>query len=325
MSGDVTPLRVLVAGAGPFGQEHLMRLAARPDAKLVGVADPDAGTRQRARERFAVEACLADTMELIDTIAADAIIVATPAASHVAISARALAAGLCVLVEKPAAASAQSAQGLIAAVAKAPGFILPGHVLRFSRDHQRLVEIVRSGRIGSVLYVNSRRYRDDNHALRFPDTDPILMTLIHDIDLAQWVTEAGFSAVHAHRSGGPGFRSMTTVTATTSTGVVCDLRTCWTFSEGQAPPDLWEVVGDHGSVELTAGQGVTLYCEGRVTFYAASEGDDPLQNEQDHFLACVRDRSRRAALGLADAVLGLKLADAAMRSLREHRAVAIDT
>jgi predicted dehydrogenase len=325
MSGDVAPLRVLVAGAGPFGQEHLMRLAARADVKLVGVADPDPGARQQAGERFGVETRHADAVELIDAIAADAIIVATPAASHVAIAAHALGAGLCVLVEKPAAAFAESARELIAATAKAKGFVLPGHVLRFSRDHQRLVDIVRSGRIGSVLYVNSRRYRDDNHARRFPDTDPILMTLIHDIDLAQWVTEADFKTVHAHRAGGPGFRSMTTITATNSTGVVCDLRTCWTFSEGEAPPDLWEVVGDRGSVELTAGQGVTLYSEGRVTVYAASEGDDPLHNEHDHFLACVRERSRRPALGLAEALVGLKLADAAMRSLREHCAVAIDT
>jgi predicted dehydrogenase len=150
------------------------------------------------------------------------------------------------------------------------------------------------------------------------------MTLIHDIDLAQWVTEADFNTVHAHRAGGPGFRSMTTITATASTGVVCDLRTCWTFSEGEAPPDLWEVVGDRGSVELTVGQGVTLYCDGLTTRYAANQADDSLHNEQEHFLACVRDRSRRPALGLAEALVGLKLADAAMRSLREHRAAAID-
>ena len=49
--------------------------------------------------------------------------------------------------------------------ADSAGFVLPGHVLRFSQDHVRLVEIVRSGRIGEVIYVNSRRYRDDSHVL----------------------------------------------------------------------------------------------------------------------------------------------------------------
>jgi predicted dehydrogenase len=323
MSAAQAPLRVLVAGAGLFGQEHLIRLAARDDVKLVGVADTSSAALERARDRFGVEALRADPLALIDEVAADAIVVANPAATHVEICAHALRANLCVLLEKPVAPSGAAACALIAGNANVSGFVLPGHVLRFSRDHLHLVDIVRSGRIGSVIYVNSRRYRDDSHALRYSDTDPVLMTLIHDIDLAQWVTNSDFGTVHAHRSGGPGFRPMTSVCATTTTGVVCELRTGWTFIDGQLPPDLWEVVGDRGSVELAVGRGITLYCEGRANDYLASEADDPLRNEQDHFLACVRDRSRLPALGLPQALAGLKLADASMQSLRAERAVAL--
>jgi predicted dehydrogenase len=188
-----------------------------------------------------------------------------------------------------------------------------------------LVEIVRSGRIGSLLYVNSRRYRDDDHPRRFPNDDPLLMTLVHDIDLAQWVTGAEFSEAHADRVGGPGFRSMTAVRTTTSTGVVCDLRTTWTFDVGEAPPDILEVVGDRGSVELIAGHGVNLYSLGKAMTYAPIEADDALRNEHDHFLDCVRDRSLAHALGVEEALVGLRLADAAMQSLRERRVVAINS
>ena len=38
-----------------------------------------------------------------------------------------------------------------------------------------MIEIVRSGRIGEVINVNSRRYREDKHAVRYPDTDPVLI------------------------------------------------------------------------------------------------------------------------------------------------------
>lgn len=41
MSTSSAPVRVLVAGAGLFGREHLERLAGRADVKLVGVADPN--------------------------------------------------------------------------------------------------------------------------------------------------------------------------------------------------------------------------------------------------------------------------------------------
>jgi hypothetical protein len=39
MTTSSPPVRVLVAGAGAFGKEHLARLAKRSDAKVVGVAD----------------------------------------------------------------------------------------------------------------------------------------------------------------------------------------------------------------------------------------------------------------------------------------------
>lgn len=264
------------------------------------------------RARFGVETLHADPVRLIDETPADGIIIATPAASHVEICTRALRANLCALLEKPVAHSARQAAALAASARLSEGFVLPGHVLRFSSHHTHLVEIVRSGRIGEVIYINSRRYRDDSHNDRYPDTDPILMTLIHDIDLAQWITGSEFRSVLAHRSGGSGFRSMTAARATTATRVVCDLRTAWTFRNGDLPPDRLEVVGERGSIELAVGHATRVYSEGHISEYPLADADDPLSNEQDHFLACVVDRSRSPALGLPEALAGLKLADAAI-------------
>ena len=92
--------------------------------------------------------------------------------------------------------------------------------------------------------------------------------LIHDIDLARWVAGSDFRSVLARREG-PGFRTMTAVSAATATGVICDLRTAWTFPGGDLPPDRLEVVGDRGSVELTVGTGLAVYAEGRRTSYHA--------------------------------------------------------
>ena len=307
---------MLLAGLGAFGKEHLRRLTERSDVKVVGVADANPAALEPIRASLSAAECVTDPIRLIDVVKADAIIVATPAASHVEIGVHALGRNLPVLLEKPVAPSANSAAPLVAAGRGSAGFIMPGHMLRFSRDHVRMVETVRSGRIGEVIYVNSRRYRDDTHAVRYPDTDPVLMTLIHDIDIAQWITGSDFHSIVARRSEGVGFRSMTTVSATTATGVICDLRTAWTFPDGEAPPDRVEVVGDRGSVELAVGAGVEVYAQGRRASYPASGSDDPLRNEQDHFFACVRDRSQAPALTLSQALVGLTLADAAIESLR---------
>jgi len=317
------PLRVLVAGAGLFGREHLARLVGRSHTKVVGVADISANALAEIGSRYAVANVAADPFAMIAQTPADAVILATPADSHVEICLRALEAGLCVLIEKPVAATAAEAAKLLAASEAARGFVLPGHVLRFSRDHRTLVEIVDSGAIGDVLYINSRRYRDESHAARYPDIDPVLMTLIHDIDLAQWITGAGFGSVLARRFGGPGFRSITAVSATATTGAICELRTAWTFPSTQAPADRLEVVGTRGSAELVAGESLRVWNQAQSTVRPADPADDPLRNEQDHFLACVADRSRAPALGLPEAIEGLKLAEAALRSLRLQRETSV--
>ena len=171
------PIRVLVAGAGAFGREHLSRLIKRPDVKVAGAADANPAALDPIRAGFGVEECLTDPLRLIDAVEADAIIIATPGVSHVEIGVRALERNLAVLLEKPVAPSASAAALLLAAARRSTGFVMPGHVLRFSQDHMRMVETVRSGAIGEVIYVNSRRYRDDSHAVRYPDDDPVLMTL----------------------------------------------------------------------------------------------------------------------------------------------------
>jgi predicted dehydrogenase len=316
------PVRVLVAGAGAFGREHLDRLALRPDVSVVGVADLNPVALAPIPSRFGAAECLTDPLRMIDRVEAHAVIVATPAHSHIEICARALGRNLCVLLEKPVAPSAATAARLLADERSSAGFVLPGHVLRFSQDHIRVVEIVRSGKIGEVIYINSRRYRDDEHAVRYPDTDdPVLMTLIHDIDLAQWITGSDFRSVLTRRSRGVGYRSMTAVSATTVTGVICDLRTAWTFAAGNSPPDRLEVVGDHGSIELVVGQALHVYIEGRLTTHPSAEADDPLRNEQDHFLTCVRDDTQQPAVTLEQALVGLRLADAAIESVRLRREI----
>ncbi len=82
-------------------------------------------------------------------------------------------------------------------------------------------------------------------------------------------------------------------------------------------------MGDRGGVELIVGHATRVHAGGRRREYPAVEADDPLWNEQDHFLACVRDRSRAPPLCLPQAIAGLRLADAAIESLRLNREVVI--
>lgn len=323
MPAAPSQLRVLLAGAGAFGQEHLCRLIERHDIRVAAVADPSARALDAVRQRHGSVTCFEGPQRMLDQTPADAVIVATPAASHAAITLQAIAKRLGVLLEKPVTPGPAEAEGLAKAAADAGTLVLPGHVLRFSRDHRKLVEIAASGILGRILHIRSRRYRDDTHATRYRDTDPVLMTMIHDIDLALWIAGSPFRSARAWRCGG-GFRSLTTATAVTESGVICELQTAWTFTPGEAPPDRVEVVGETGSIELDTGHGLVLHAEGRRSLIPLAMNDDALANEHDHFFACLRDRNQAPALTLRDAVAGLRLAEALCDSLRDSRDVRLD-
>ncbi len=314
------PLGIVIAGAGAFGREHLARLVNRKDVSVAGVADSSAVALERVAAHYPAMERSTDPLRLLDETRPDGVIVATSASSHFEIAAHAISKGIAVLLEKPVTPSVSLAQEL---AALRGAFILPGHVLRFSRDHQTLAEVVRSGTIGDIIYLNSRRYRGDDHAVRYAHEDPVLTTLIHDIDLSVWLVRAPFTSVRSCRSSGTGFRSLTSATLQTDSGVCCHIRTCWTFPGGNLPPDRLEIVSERGSIERDVGVGMTLYADGRSRVLPLVPGDDQLANEQDYFLSLIREGSRPVIVTMDDAVRGLKLADAILESQRDRREMRI--
>ena len=113
----MSPVRIAVIGVGSVGQHHARILAAMPHADLVGVVDikPD-----RAREVAAQYGTTAysNASELVGRV--DAVSIATPTVSHVAVALPFVESGAAVLVEKPLAATVEDADPLLAATNNVP-------------------------------------------------------------------------------------------------------------------------------------------------------------------------------------------------------------
>jgi predicted dehydrogenase len=307
-------IRIMVAGAGAFGQEHLRTLAGMDDVELAGVADVNAAAAKQAAERYRVMRWSTEAAELIDETRPSGLVVATPGNTHVALATQALNLGIPVLVEKPVALTAADARSLAAAEAASSGFVLAGHILRFSDSHRRFVEIAQSDAVGPILSVTSRRNRDDSHAARYPDIDPVLMTMVHDIDLAVWITRATASHVYAIRRPTGKQRSETTVLASDSRAAVWRLMTAWTFP-GEAPPDRIEVLGERGSVELEVGAKIRQFGAVNHEIDLAVAREDALHLELAHFLRRIRSCEEQQVVTLHEAITGLCVAEAAISSL----------
>jgi len=96
----------------------------------------------------------------------DAIYIATPHVNHAALAIQAAEAGKHVLCEKPMALTAFEADAIMHAARKADTFLGEGYMYRFHPQTKRILELVESGRIGSVCLIRS------SMGYAKPDTSP---------------------------------------------------------------------------------------------------------------------------------------------------------
>ena len=95
-----------------------------------------------------------DYQELLDSDV-DGIAIATPAVTHFDMAMQAIAAGKDVFVEKPL--SLNVAQGLELVKNKRDRILMVGHILEYHPACVKLVELTRSGELGTLCYIYSNR------------------------------------------------------------------------------------------------------------------------------------------------------------------------
>jgi predicted dehydrogenase len=179
-------LNIGLIGAGHFGRYHVLKLAGNARVRMVGLADPNA---ERARAVAWEAGCPVLSIEEI-LATAQAVIIAAPAEFHFELAARALRAGLHVLVEKPIAATLEQATEL-GGLATAAGLVLQvGHLERFSAAHGALTK-----RMGRPLYIEAVRIAPFKP--RGTDVSVILDLMIHDLDLILALIDAPIANVDA--------------------------------------------------------------------------------------------------------------------------------
>ena len=105
-------LRVAVIGAGHWGPNLIANFHNHARSEVVWVADPDVARQEAVRRRFPDIEVVGDMARILADASVDAVVVATPSATHYPIASEALRAGKHVLVEKPMAANVADAEAL---------------------------------------------------------------------------------------------------------------------------------------------------------------------------------------------------------------------
>src|SRR5204862_409917 len=128
-----------------------------------------------------------------------------------------------------------------------------------------------------------------DHARLFPDVHPALMTAIHDIDLALWITGSRAIRVTAQ---GRGERDdvprLVWAHVEAADGSVWALRVSWLLSDDAPSSDRLEVYGTAGVATLDLRPAVALFAENSIWVdHELTPNAHPgaLDHEIDHFCA----------------------------------------
>ena len=167
----ISPLRLVVVGAGVMGRNYLRTLGAA-GIESPAVLDIDGERARAAASEFGahVAANLRDF---------DAAIIAVPTASHAATTLPLLKSGIHCLVEKPFAASETECRALIAAAATADVVLQVGHIERFNPAIEAL--LVQGIDPTAIKFMAARRAGPAS--ARVTDISVVADLMLHDLDI----------------------------------------------------------------------------------------------------------------------------------------------
>ncbi len=174
-------------GAGGIGRMHVERALGSADVAITAIADPTESARA-----FAASVnipCYASHAEMLGKAKVNAVIVATPNHLHVAQGLDCIARGLVTLIEKPIADNVADARRLCDAAITANVPLLTGHHRRHNPIIRRAKQLVADGVLGRPVTANAMAtwLKPDSYYdlawRREPGGGPVMINLIHDIDL----------------------------------------------------------------------------------------------------------------------------------------------
>ena len=181
------PVSCAVIGAGYWGPNLARNLAQHPRTRLDWVIDRDGARAREVAQRVPGSRWSTRLSDALNDPEVQAVVIATPAATHVEVATACLEAGRHVLVEKPLATSVAHGRALVAAAQRADRVLMCDHTYCYTPAVHRLRSALASGELGDLHYVDSVRV---NLGLVQPDVDVVWDLAPHDLSILQLILPA---------------------------------------------------------------------------------------------------------------------------------------
>ncbi len=219
------PIQVGVIGSGYWGPNLIRNFYEIPEADLKMVCDLSQERLDHIRGRYPEIYTSRDYREMLNSDI-EAVVIATPVSTHYRLALECLRAGKHVMVEKPLTNNSAEAYSMVTTARDSKKVLMTGHTFVYNPAVIALKEIIASGEIGRVYYINGTRV---NLGLYQPDVNVIWDLAPHDISILLYIL--GVEPVAASARGGtyvkPGVYDVAYLTVHFPDGVLADLRVSW--------------------------------------------------------------------------------------------------
>jgi predicted dehydrogenase len=151
------PISLGVVGCGYWGPNLIRNFAALSNCSVKVMCDVREERLKHLCALYSDVAAMTDFQQFLAVAGLNAVVIATPVKHHFSLAKASLLAGKHTFIEKPMASSSAECEELIE-IAERNGLVLMiGHTFLYSAPVRKIAEIIRSGDIGDIRYINARR------------------------------------------------------------------------------------------------------------------------------------------------------------------------
>ena len=330
-------VKVAIIGCGHWGPNHIRNFSSHKQAKALYCVDLDPKRLEAARDLFPWVEATNDLERVLKDEHVQAVVIATPTATHFELTKKALLAGKHVLCEKPLAASTAEAKELLA-LAKQTGLVLMvGHVFLFNAGIVKLRELISSDELGRLYYLHATR---TNLGPIRQDVDCVWDLATHDISIFNYLLGGPPREVSGRGSSylQDGKADVAFITLTYPDQVLANIHISWLDPKKVRQVT---VVGDRKMVswdDMATSGSIMIYDKKvlRQAFYrdfgefqlVTREGDvliprvrasEPLRVQTDYFISCVR-AGKIDSCGPSDGLQVVRVLEAIQESMAANGA-----
>ena len=321
-------------GAGRIGRVHAKAITGDANAKLVAVSDAMPAAAQAIAGQYGCDIRTIDAIEGSKDI--DAVVICTPTDTHADLIERFARAGKAIFCEKPIDLNIDRVRACMKVVADAKGKLMVGFNRRFDPHFQAVRAAIDAGKIGAVemITITSRDPGAPPPSYIKVSGGMFRDMTIHDFDMARFLLGEEIATVYASASvlvdpeiGKLGDFDSASVVLTTATGKQCMISNSRRATYGY--DQRIEVHGSKGmiaaenqravSIELATADG---YTRPPLHDFFMTRYTEAYAAEIAAFIGVVSGGASPSPSG-ADGLAALVLAEAALQSVREGRAVSV--